>query len=233
MSFDLWVWREEQPVTTDLALHKYRWLTSEEEWSGPEPEMVVDDRVGAFHTEILSVYPRLEDIAEGESPWSLSPSLVPDNYVAMCMGHSAARDAGPVIVETAMRHGLVCFDPQVVRVHNPPEIVDSDGPHLVFFDGGTVNEPRSEDLPRLLRQIDDKNWFACLDVRPGWYVQVGLGRRAGGAPDGMYGVEYREGSADRHFRHVTDDFDKVVNAFQGFAGGGEDWKADFTKYDPS
>lgn len=66
MSFDLWVWREEQPITTGRALLKLRWLTSDEEWSGPEPEMVPDDRVGPFHTEILSVYPPLEDVAEGE-----------------------------------------------------------------------------------------------------------------------------------------------------------------------
>lgn len=96
-----------------------------------------------------------------------------------------------------------------------------------------MNEPRSEDLPGLLRQISEKNWFACLDVRPGWFVQVGLGERAGGAPDGMYGVEYREGSADRHFRYVTGDFDEVVSAFRGFADGHEDWKAAFTRLELS
>lgn len=233
MSFDLWVWREEQPVTADAALLKYRWLTSEEEWSGPEPEMVHDDRVGAFHAEILSVYPALEDVAEGDSPWSMTPSLEPSGCVAMCMGYAESGEAAPVIVETAMRHGLVCFDPQVVRVHNPPEIVNSDGLHLVFFDGGTVNEPSSQDLPRLLRLITDRNWFAYLDARPGWYVQAGLGERAGGAPEGMYGVEYREGSADRHFRYVTGDFGEMVNAFQGFVDGRDDWKADFTRHDPS
>ncbi|MEU5876051.1 hypothetical protein [Spirillospora sp. NPDC047279] len=233
MSFDLCVWREEHPVTAEQALLKYRWLMGAEEWSGPEPEMFPDERVGTFHAEILNVYPPLNDVAEGESPWSMDPFEMPDNYVSLCMGFSEAQNASPTIIELAMRHGLVCFDPQVSRVHNPPEIVDSDGPHLVFFDGGIVNEPRPEDLPRLLHQITDRNWFAHLDIRPGWYVQAGLGEKAGGAPDGMYGVEYREGSADRHFRYVTGDIDEVVSAFQGFAEGREDWKTTFTEYDPS
>jgi len=36
--------------------------------------------------------------------------------------------------------------------------------------------------------VTAENWFARLDVRPGWFVQVGLGEQAG-APDGMYGLE--------------------------------------------
>lgn len=231
MSFDLWVWREEAPVTGEQALRKFRWLTAEEEWDGPEPEMFPDERVADFHAEIRTVYPPLEelDVAEAEeSPWSMSPFEMPDNYVAMCMGYAKAEDAAPVIIETAMRHGLVCYDPQNYRVHNPPQIVDGDGPHLTFFDGGAVNAPRSGDLPRLLRLVTERNWFACLDVRPGWYVQAGLGERAG-APEGMYGVEYREGAADRHFRHVTGDFNEVVSAFQGFADGQDDWKAPFAR----
>lgn len=233
MSFDLWVWREDDPVTAGQALVKYRWLTAEEDWSGPEPEMVPDDRVGAFHAEICRVHPPLEELVDGESPWSMSPFLVPDNYVALCMGYSHAPKAALTIIETAERHGLVCFDPQAVHVHNPPEIVDRDGPHLVFCDGGAVNRPRSEDLPRLLSEVDEANWFACLEVRPGWYVQVGLGERAGGTPDGTYGVEYREGSPDRHFRRVTGDFDAVVDAFRGFADGREDWKSGFTRIEPA
>lgn len=232
MSFDLWVWREEEPVTAREALLKYRWMVSEEERSGPEPEMVPDGRVGEFYDDVCGVYPPLE-LADGESPWSMSPFLVPDNYVALSMRYAEARDAAPAVIEMAMRHGLVCFDPQSVHVHNPPGIVDSDGPHLFFCDGGTVNRPLPEDLPRLLREITEDNWFACLEVRPEWYVQVGLGKRAGGAPDGAYGIEYREGSSDRHFRHVTDDFDAVVSAFRGFAEGHEDWKAEFTRLELS
>jgi hypothetical protein len=105
----------------------------------------------------------------------------------MMMGFSDAPDVTPVITELAMRHGLVCYDPQTMRIHNPPEIVDTDGLRLEFCDGGIVDDPRPDDLPELLRQITDRNWFAGLERRPGWFMQVGIGGgRAGWRVDALF-----------------------------------------------
>ncbi|WP_017624639.1 hypothetical protein [Nocardiopsis chromatogenes] len=231
MSFDLGVWRENRPITCPQALRTYWWLCGDERVADADEAefgVAADQRVDDFHADLLGESPPLEGLAAAEaeaSPWSMTPSHLPGLYVITTMGFSAARDVAPVVVELAKMHGLVCFDPQAMRVHNPPETADTDGPRLDFCDGGIVGAPRPDDLPELLGQITHRNWFACLERRPGWFMQVGIGERAGGLPDGVFGLEYREGEADRHFRVLVSDIDEVVHAFQGYAEGHERWKA--------
>lgn len=55
-------------------------------------------------------------------------------------------------------------------------------------------------------------------------MQVGLGRRAG-APEDRYSLEYRDGSAEEHYRVFIDDLDEAVLAFHGFAAADAAWKA--------
>lgn len=230
MSFDLCVWREHRPITGAQALRTYWWLCDDERLAdADEAEFGVeeDERVDAFHTELLSVHPPLEGLETAEadaSPWSMTPGHGPGRYVIMMMGFGAARDTAPEIVDLAMRHGLVCYDPQAMRVHNPPDIAGTGGPRLEFCDGGVVDDPRPQDLPGLLGQITGRNWYACLERRPGWFMQVGIGERAGGLPDGVFGLEYREGDAGRHFRVLVRDPGEVAGAFQGYAEGHERWK---------
>lgn len=227
MSFDLCVWREEHPITGAQALRTYWWMCGDEKVADCDEvgsRVEQDERVDAFHNELLSVYPPLEALeaaAPDASPWSMTPHHVSGLSVIMMMGFADAAEVVPVITEMALRHGLVCFDPQGMRVHNPPEIVDLDGPRLEFCDGGVVNDPRPEELAALLDQITERNWFAILERRPGWFMQVGIGERAGGLADGVYGLEYREGDDNRHFRDLVSDFDAVVQAFQGYAEGHE------------
>ncbi|MEW2354622.1 hypothetical protein [Spirillospora sp. NPDC029432] len=233
MSFDLCVWRENRPITAAQALRTYWWLCGDESMAdADESEFGVerDERVDAFHGELLAAYPALEGLETAEadaSPWSMTPGHIPGLYVIMMMGYSDAPDVAPAVVELAMRHGLVCYDPQVTRVHNPPEIVDTGVPRMDFCDGGAAADPGPEELPGLLGQLTERNWWASLDRSPGWFMQVGIGERAGGLPDGVFGLEYREGGADRHFRVLLHDFDEVVRAFQGYAEGHESWKTAF------
>ncbi|TDC52527.1 hypothetical protein E1281_18930 [Actinomadura sp. KC345] len=231
MSFDLCVWRENHPITGAQALRTYWWLCgSERLGAADESEFTLahDERVDAFHTELLDAHPPLEglDTAEAEdSPWSMTPDHMPGSYVIMMMGFSDAPEIAPAVIDLAGRYDLVCYDPQAMRVHNPGEIVDTDGPRLEFCDGGIVNDPRPRDLPDLLGQITDRNWFAVLERRPGWFMQVGIGERAGGLPDGVFGLEYREGDEDRHFRVLLSDPEEVAHAFQGYAEGHDHWKS--------
>ncbi|MDA2807570.1 hypothetical protein [Nocardiopsis suaedae] len=230
MSFDLGVWRETRPLTSPHALRTYRWLCGDERAADVGREdlgIETDERVDAFRDDLLSEYPPLEGLAEADaeaSPWSMTPEHVPGLFVITTMGFSDAPKAAPFIVELAETHGLVCFDPQAMRIHNPEEIVAPDGSRLDFRDGGIVADPRPDELPALLGQVDHRNWFACLETRPGWFMQVGVGERAGRLPDGVFGLEYREGSADRHFRVLVSDPDEMVHAFQGYAEGHERWK---------
>ncbi|QVQ50914.1 hypothetical protein J4H86_18905 [Spiractinospora alimapuensis] len=233
MSFDLCVWRENQPVTAARALRTHRWLCDDQRVGDPdwaELSIVADARVDRFHRELMGVYPPLEELgtqAVEASPWSMTPRHEHGLFAVMTMGFAHATAVAPVIVEMALRHGLVCFDPRQGEIHNPPEIVASDGPRLEFRDGGVVNNPHPGALPALLGQVTERNWFAILEHEPGWFMQVGVGEPAGGLDDGVYGLEFREGSEDRHFRVLVSDFGAMARAFQDYVTGDQRWKSVF------
>ena len=225
MSFDLCVWREEQPITANQAKEVYLYLQDAGE-PGVELDVRPDARVGTFYTELMERHPALETlgIKEGEaSPWSMTPFETQES-VTMCMGYRESDTVAPEIIELAGKHGLVCYNPQKYRVHNPGEIVDDEGLHLVFFDGGTVNRPKPVELRSLLESLSPRNWYTILLREPQTYVQVGIGEFAGGLAKGQFGLEYRQGDADHHFRVVTSSFDEVVTVFESFAAGSDAFK---------
>ena len=76
------------------------------------------------------------------------------------------------------------------------------------------------------------NFYASLEREEGWFVQVGIGERAGNVPNGMFALEYREGDADSHQRVVVGRLDDAVDLFGDFADGRDAFKSRFgwTRY---
>jgi hypothetical protein len=228
MSFDLYVWREAQPMTAEQAERVYHQL-AEGRTGIAEP----DDRVQAFHQELTTRFPDLEDLSEEEieaSPWSMSPELTPTCVITTIMW-PRAQELTAFMIDLAGRHGLICYDPQERHVHNPTEIVVDEDLHLQFCDGSTVNSPNSEDLRQLLQRISPQNWYAYLERQPGWFVQVGIGQNAGNVPPGQFAIEYREGE-NGHYRTLVTSLDDVATLFEGFAADDQTWKTAFpwTRY---
>lgn len=220
MSFDLYFWGSPKPVTTEQAAQICQNLAQEQ-----TRDVHADPQVEAFYQQIIARFPALEGLGDDDleaSPWSMSPQPSPSHLITSVRWPQAeefARWAIPL----AAGYGLVCYDPQGGQVHNPPAPSPAGHLRLEFCDGGVIDDPSPTELPGLLNLISDSNWYACLQGRPGWFVQVGIGPRAG-APDGQYAVEFREGTPDRHYRTVLGGLDEVASVFHGFATADQSWK---------
>lgn len=123
MSFDLWVWREDGPVTAEAAGEKYDALDEQ------EPEGEPDERVTAFYKELTDRYPELYVLTDDDvdsSPWSDDPGISAAG-VFLCIVWSRAEEMLSSVIALAARHGLVCFDLGADVVYNPPGMTDLAG----------------------------------------------------------------------------------------------------------
>ena len=221
MSFDLFLWGSPQPATAEKAERICHELAAENTSS-----VSSDARVQGFAQELLQRFPALESLTGEEleaSPWSMTP-WVTDSHVIMTISWSRAQEVAKFVLALAAERGLVCFDPQASVVHNPPGQAPADGLRLEFCDGGVVDRPDPAALATLLQTLSSRNWYACLEARPGWFIQVGIGPNAGNVPAGKFALEHREGAPERHYRTLVASLDDVVAAFEGFASGDPAWK---------
>jgi hypothetical protein len=72
MSFDLYVWREQHPITAEHANTICQQLAQ-----GRDDVVEPDTRVLAFHQELTDQFPGLEGLSDEElesSPWNMTPS---------------------------------------------------------------------------------------------------------------------------------------------------------------
>lgn len=223
MSFDLYVWREAQPITAEQADRICHHLAE-----GQAGVVEPDDGVRAFHEELTARFPDLESLTDEEmetSPWSMSPEGMP-TCVITTIRWPRAQELAAFVIDLAERHGLVCYNPQDRTVHNPAEIVTAEGLHLQFCDGSTINSPNPADLRQLLQRISAQNWYACLERQPGWFVQVGIGKNAGNVPLGQFALEYREGD-NGHYRTLVASLDDAATLFKSFAADDQTWRTTF------
>ena len=164
----------------------------------------------------------MESLADEElesSPWSMTPEISA-SHVIVTISWSRAQEVAEFVLRAAAARGLVCFDPQASVVHNPPARAVAGGLRLEFCDGSVVEHPDLAALGTLLQALSAQNWYACLESRPGWFVQVGIGPNAGNVPAGKFALEHREGAPERHRRTLVTSLADVVAAFEGFASGG-------------
>ena len=225
LSFDLYVWASPCPVTVAQAERTCRELAMENTSS-----VGADDRIRGFAQELLGRFPALEGLADDEldaSPWSATPEVWA-SHVIVTISWSRAREVADFVLGAAAARGLVCFDPQALIVHNPLAHSVAGGLRLAFCDGSVVDRPDPASLATLLQALSLRNWYACLESTPGWFVQVGIGPSAGNVPEGKFALEYREGAPERHRRTLAASLADVVVAFEGFASGDPAWQDSFS-----
>jgi hypothetical protein len=189
-----------------------------------------DTRVRGFAQELLGRFPALESLADEElpaSPWSMTPE-VSAGHMIITISWSRAQEVAEFVLGLAAGRGLVCFDPQASVVRSPAGQAVAGGLRLEFCDGGVVDRPDPAALRTLLQALSPRNRYACLEARPGWFVQVGIGPDAGNVRAGTFALEYREGTPERHRRTLAASLDDVVAAFEGFASGDPAWKDTFS-----
>jgi len=112
------VWNSERVLSNCDAATRYSAFRAEETSSR------FDEAVYRFYFSLVQHYPDTEMIAEEEldsSPWACGLDVA-DDHVIMALLPDRYAEAFPSILELAEAHGLVCFDPQNVKVHLPTRL---------------------------------------------------------------------------------------------------------------
>ncbi len=120
----------------------------------------------------------------------------------------------------ASKHRLVCYDPQWRAVLNPPLLRRPGAWELSFCVGHSIDDPAPAHLERALRGLTPDNWFAALEDGDEHYVQAALSE-----PGHL--LEFREGSAEKHWQTRVSDVDALIGAFVAQAGGDSTWRDGF------
>jgi hypothetical protein len=130
----LGVWNCLTPISDEEAAHQYQLLKD----VGSERRF--DDKVYAFYSRLISLYPEIDTLPEEElddSPWACSME-VSGSHVIMAIVPEKSEKVVAQVLALAEENGLVCFDPQASRVYLPP--------HLAAKQGGDTS-PRTESVP--------------------------------------------------------------------------------------
>jgi hypothetical protein len=117
VSFDLGFWREvRSPDPTEASATYLRLLRRDT--AGLEPSDAIQD----FLSEVTKRFPEIDDIEDEdeleECPWTCAFDKS-TCHVIVTMRWGCEEDVAPWLIETANRHGLVCFDPQAGETHAP------------------------------------------------------------------------------------------------------------------
>ncbi|HEV8146058.1 MAG TPA: hypothetical protein VGP79_06750 [Bryobacteraceae bacterium] len=118
MSFDLGVWQGDTALSDKEAAKLYVELCEGKRIPTEHPA------VEAFYRELCSIYPEIDTLPADEvdnCPWSIAHDRS-GSHVLMCMVWSRAEDVAAVVMDLAVKHGLICFDPQATKVYLPPNL---------------------------------------------------------------------------------------------------------------
>jgi hypothetical protein len=221
MSFDLYVWHEDQPITAEDAYAK---LEAWDDDETPDP-FKPHPSVGRFCDALLERFPALESLSDDDldrlGVWSVTPDHS-DTMVPLSCVWSRAGEVYATVQALAVEHGLVCYEPGH-HVLNP-NAPGYDPPFTLSSESlPTILDPDERRLEWMIGKVGRDNRHVTLERRDGWFVQVGYGEAAG-VRQGTYALEYQEGSPDRHFRCQTTDGHEALRLLKEFRSGDETWK---------
>ena len=208
MSIDLALWYEGAPVSHREAAAKYALLQRNEDAGLDEhPSLSV------VYTELVARYP-VADVGHGPKVWSAEPKIKA-NALRLSIVLSAIAQVECFVHELAEREGLVCFDPQERHLRLPS------GMRLLQMSGGAVDasvEPDVERVAQAVVQTASARSHLILEKGTERYVQMSP------ALHNQFGVEYRDGGPDHHFRYETGDLSEVKDIFDRYARGDNSWR---------
>ena len=117
------VWNSLTPISDEDAAHQYQLLKD----VGSERRF--DDKVYAFYSRLISLYPEVETLPEDElddSPWACSME-VSGSHVIMAIVPEQSEKVVPQVLALSEENGLVCFDPQARQAYLPPRLAAKQG----------------------------------------------------------------------------------------------------------
>jgi hypothetical protein len=145
MPLYLGVWNSLAPISDEEAAHQYQLLKD----VGSERRF--DDKVYAFYSRLISLYPEIDALPEDElddSPWACSME-VSGSHVIMAILPEKCDKVVPQVLTLAEENGLVCFDPQAGQVYLPPHLAAKQGDAAAPRKWSVRSEPKRSDPPAI------------------------------------------------------------------------------------
>jgi hypothetical protein len=218
MSFYLGIWHEPAPIGAAEAERRYDILCAGGALT-PSPSLAV------FRAELTSLSPAVIGITDLDpaDAWRAALYDAGTGFDLQVVWRAAAT-AGPVVRATASRHGLLCYDPQAGAVHHPQWMLDARRTQLTTEDGSLYYDPDPATVHAVLDGLGPTCRYAIVsrqDLGADFYLQLG-------GHDGRWILEFRDGTADRHFRCVLPSPEAARDAFTGYALGTDAWQSRFT-----
>ena len=145
-AFYLGVWACLTPISSEEAAHQYQLLKD----LGSERRF--DDKVHAFYSRLIGLYPEVETLSEEElddSPWACGME-VSGSHVIMAIVPEQYEKVVPQVLALAEQNGLVCFDPQAGKVYLPPHLVAKQSNAAPAETSRVQSEPERGEPPAIL-----------------------------------------------------------------------------------
>jgi hypothetical protein len=122
--FDLGVWHPSvlpAGMQNKHGYHELERLLEDGDWCEVEQKQAseAESAIQAFHDEVVALVDALPDEEACSRSWSIVLRCNP-LYNLISLWPSVAIEVAPAIVESAKRHGLICYDPQNDVVTLPP-----------------------------------------------------------------------------------------------------------------
>lgn len=216
VGIDFYVWYEPWPVTGAEARTKL------DQGDGSDYRAFIPHpNVAAYRTALLDRYPFGErgDPVEG-ARWKWLPDES-DRLVSLSMLTSTHEAVFDYMFALAEQMGLIVLDPQDNSVYLPGPPVPT--LHLFVGSGARFREPEPDVVVYQVRKALTRGEFVVLQTEPERFVQAKVGIGPGRDEPG-YAVEYRDGSAEAHFRYETADIDTALEVFEAYARHDETYR---------
>ena len=113
-----------------------------------------DDKVYAFYSRPISLYPEVETLSEEDldgSPWACSME-VSGSHVIMAIVPEQSEKVVPQVLALAEENGLVCFDAQAAKVYLPPHLAAKERDTAPAETSSVQSEPERSEPPAALGQ---------------------------------------------------------------------------------
>ena len=148
-AFYLGVWACLTPISSEEAAHQYQLLKD----LGSERRF--DDKVYAFYSSLINLYPEVETLSEEElddSPWACGME-VSGSHVIMAIVPEQYEKVVPQVLALAEENGLVCFDPQAGKVYLPPHLAAKERDTAPAETSSVQSEPERSDPPTIIGNL--------------------------------------------------------------------------------
>lgn len=217
MSFQLGVWFSDKPVSLGGAGEAFDLL-----FDGKPAGLRPHAGVKAFFNQLVKRYPSLDNWPSedlDDCPWADPPEYRP-THVLLSLLDEFVEPLEAVVVDLALEHGLLVYDPQTPDLHLPPALENETFWRLESAGTETLDPAEAAITAALKALTTDEGSYVVLSRSAAAFLQAALDT------GGEYIVEYQDGPGAELYQAATKDRALLERVFAAYRQGDESgWKS--------